>query len=335
MGNMDMGRLHQQHGQISASSRTDFGELEKLVVQNGQQVRLIGDFDDNWEHFVKTANGSRPYYCGGPDSDCPLCQAVAKLAYSDDEEKQKLAKEIKARQRFYFNVIDRTPAGADWHSKNKKAKLLVQNQKANNIGSQLFQAIAAVCQTRRQLGQPDDPNTYDILLQKSGSGFNTTYGAQYTGNDDPLTDDEMAYELNALDQISKISTQSELQTVADYVLGLGGSPNQPDTSFDPSKYDAQPPQGVGMQQGAPPAVAPPPAMPPQQVAQQPAAQQPPVALTPQQQYQDTTPVDNYDQKRCVMVPCSNCQAQMMIDLEDVTSLKCHNCGTVYAHPKAS
>jgi len=349
MTGMDMGRFDKRHDAVAANSGMEFADVPRLVVANGLVIRLVGDFQSVWEHFVTTEAGPRPYYCDGPEGDCPLCQAANRLCFSDDEAKQKIGKDIRAKERFYFNALDRTPVGQQWHEANKKAKVLTQTEKSLSIGSMLFKAIGDVVKMRRQQGQPEDPNTFDLMTTKSGAGMKTKYSAQFTGDVTELTDDEKAYELWPLDQMAKITARGERDTIAAFVLGQGPAPaaaaaeteSAGDTSFNPEEYEAEGPAGAAAPAGAAtataptqtaaPAASPPPATPP---GQEPAAAAAPAKLTvkPKSEHQDTKPRDGVDESTHMTVPCSECSSDMLINMDDERDLKCHSCGKVYLHP---
>lgn len=328
---MNMNRFKERHEAVSANSGAEFSDIPRVVVSNGTVVRLVGDFASIWEHFVTLDSGPRPFYCEGPESDCPLCAAANQLSYSDDPKQQELGMSVRAKERFYFNVIDRSPTGRSWHAANKKLKILSQSEKSLNIGSMLFKAIGDVVNMRQQQGQPDDPNGYDILLQKSGSGVKTRYGAQFTGAIEPLSAEEKDYERWPLESLAKVTPRSERETAAAALLGR---PVQQNAQAKPTSFAArgpvqQPQSAPRPQQGPRPASAPSAAQP----APRP-AQPAPAKLQPKQQseFQDTTPIDGYDDSTHILVPCSNCNADMLISMEDSRDLKCHSCGTIFDHP---
>lgn len=378
---MDMNRFNQRQEAVAANAGFEFGDLPKVVVAQGAIIRLVGDFDNVWEHFVEMPTGKRPYYCGGPAEECPLCAAAAQLCISEDKQKQAVGKDIKAKERYYFNVLDRSPTGRLWHAKEKKTKLLSQNEKGNSIGSQLFQAIGAIVAMRRQQGQNEDPNTFDIMLSKTGTSMSTKYGAQFTGAIDPLTEEELAYQHWPLDQIAKQSPHAEREVIARFLLGEGPPPEKKtDNSAEVREGDIpfdNPTASAGVAKGpvqvaaqattaarttAAPVAAPPPAKPPgqamkpiaQPMSQRIATQPPPVAtktvvappppmaakpapaklvVKPQvSEYQDTKLREGVDMSTNMTVPCSECSAEMMINMEDQRDLKCHACGKVYLHP---
>lgn len=343
MNGMNMDRFNTAHQQVSANSGIEFGDIPKLVVVNGLSIRLVGDFSTTWEHFASINSGSRPFFCEGPESDCPLCAASSSLSYSDDPKNQEIGKDLRAKEKFFFNVLDRSPTGRAWHSEHKVAKILTQNDRSTSIGTMLFKAIGDIAAMRQQQGQDPNPNMYDIVLQKSGSGMKTKYGAQFSGNTEPLTPEELEYTLHPIDQLSKITERSSREEAAKYVLSGGGVSQSQATEFNPQSYSAkmpaqtQPTQQYQTQHSSPrPAAQPLQTQPLNiQAGAQPLQTQPmKINIKPpqQDQYQDTTVRSDKDPSTTLIVPCSNCATDMQIDMEDQRDLKCHSCGMIYTHP---
>ena len=346
MTGMNMERFAQRQEAANANSGMDFSDIPKVVVAQGQMVRLVGDFESVWEHFATLPTGQRPFYCDGPESDCPLCAVANEMTFSEDEGRQKQGKELKAKEKFYFNCLDRSPVGKAWHESQKKCKVLAQSAKAMNIGVMLFRGIGKVCDMLKQQGKNPDPNGYDICLSKEGSGFTTKYGAQFTGMSDPLTPEEDAYEKWPLKDLSKISPHSEREVAANTLMGRSAPAPKRDDAVDPAKAGA-----VGPTQAAQPEVVNESVDPGPAVA--PVTQAAPVTAAPVQgdpehakpiklkmpeqksEYQDTTPKDGADPAIHMTVPCSKCGERMQFSMEDERDMKCHRCETVYSHPSKS
>jgi len=341
MGQMDMDRFEQRQEAIAANSGLEFGDIPKLVVTQGVVVRLIGNFTSAWEHFVNMPSGARPYICEGPESDCPICRAAQQLAVGDDPVQQQLAKDIRAKEKFFFNVLDRSPIGKSQHSQSRVCSILTQTPKGFSIGSQLFKNIGNVVRMRKATGQSHDPNTFDIMLTKVGTGMQTQYGAQFTGITDALTPEELAYKQWPLEDIARISPMSERQVAADFILGGASVKQETKPAANINAPRAAGP--VQMQQRAP-AVAPPPAQPPRMQPQQ--RMQPAQAPAPapavaklqikpaQATYQSTAPRAT-DPAVDISVPCDSCGADMIISMEDGRDIQCHSCGKVFVHPAKS
>lgn len=335
MGQMDMDRFEQRQEAVAANSGVEFGDIPKLVVSQGLVVRLIGNFASAWEHFVNMPNGARPYSCEGPDSDCPLCQAAQQLAVSDDPAQQQLGKDIRAKEKFFFNALDRSPIGKSQHSQSRTCYILTQTPKGMSIGSQLFKNIGNVVRMRKATGQAHDPNTFDVMLTKSGTGMQTQYGAQFTGGVEPLTPEELAYKQWPLDDIARITPRADRQVAADLVLGGGVAKS----AEQPQQQRAVGPVQV---QRSKPASAPPPAQPPRMQQPAPAPQPAPAArpapaklqIKQQQGYQSTAPRAS-DPATDITVPCDQCGTDMIISLEDSRDIQCHSCGKIFVHPTKS
>lgn len=334
---MDMDSFNEAYKRSQENSGVTFGEIEKLLVRNGLIVRLIGTYAVAWEHFLQTAKGSRPVYCVGPNVDdgCRACALIAQWGMSDDPNLQDQAKDQRAREKFYFNVLDRSAEGAKWHQENKRSKLLVQNDKGMNIGPQLLQAIGAISQMRKDQGKPNDPNMYDIAFQKTGTKMSTKYGALPTGDEEPLTEEELGYELYDLSQLTQHTSQVDVDAIITYLTSSPSERSEQSSksvSFNPQEMQAQ-----AQAQAAPaaaPVAAPAAAVAPvaqavaAPVAAPEAASPPPDATV----YADTSPTDDYDPKSHYQVPCGECGKQMQISLTDHTDLKCHGCDKIYQHP---
>lgn len=343
MSGMNMDALLGAHQRTQENSGISFGDIDKFVIRNGAVVRLIGSMASAWEHFVQTPKGQRPVYCAGPESDCKICSICASWAMSEDTELQEAAKNMKAKEKFYFNVLDRSEQGRKWHAEKKKSMLLVQNDKGMNVGSMVLQAIGNICQMLKEQGKDPDPNGFDISLVKTGSGMQTKYGAQFTGDTTPLTEEEKAYELWNLSDLTKPTSQQDVDAIAAFLKGdnsdvAGGQSGFKTESinYDPTQAAKESmgsvPQGNQGGNAAAPAAAPPPATPP---ATAPAPAAPPNAKpeTPAQPaYADTKPTDNYDPKEFYQVPCGECGAMMQISLIDKRDLQCHGCKKVYRSP---
>lgn len=360
MTGMDMGAFDNAYKRSLENSGANFGDVEKLVIRDGLIVRLVGTMGSAWEHFAETAKGKRPFYCGGPASDCQLCDIASRYSMSEDATLQQKGNDMKVKERYYFNVLDRSPEGKAAHAKSKHTMLLTQNDKGLNVGSMVLQAIGSVIQMRKQTGQPADPNGYDLQLSKSGVKLTTKYGANFTGGTDPLTVEEAAYDLYDLNTVAALSTASDIAAAASYLesgpgerseaaagggfstsgSAGGGDPAQvaraamaaqpasaPVEHIDPGPAPAAAPAAAAPAPAPAAAPAPAPAAAPAAAAPAPA----PVVVD----YADTTPQVDHDPATCYQVPCGACGSVMQISLVDKRDLQCHNkeCNKVYQHPQ--
>lgn len=330
---MDMSAFGALTERLSNQS-TQFADIPKLVWANGATIRIVGNFKSTWQHFV----ARRPYQCAGPNSDsCPICKAVVQLALSDDEAQQKISNDCKAAEVFFFNVLDRSPAGYAYHSSTRSCYVLSKNKGGFGVGPMPVKAFGEIVAMRKQQGQSIDPNTYDIQLLKSGSGFLTKYHAQFTGNTTPLTDEELSYTRHPIELLAEPSPLDELQAAAAKMLAGEVAPDNVDFNIEQLQKSAQakvagprPPSQPPQVKMAPATMQPPAAKP--QAAQAPQPQKAKLNLTAKSQNQDTTPGRDVDMTTHMEVPCSKCNANMLFDTQDSRDLECHNCHEVYDNP---
>ena len=336
---MDMDRFTETCNSVASGQ---FTNVDRAVIsEEGLYIRVRGDFVERWEHFVEVAPDKphRPVYCDGPASDCRLCKFAVDLIASDSSADRKRGDDAVAKRKFYFNVLDRSPAGKQWHAANKKTKVLSQNVKGNNVGTMVLQEMGAVCKMRKAQGQPNDPNGFDMFLSKTGKQLTTKYKAQFSGNTEPLTAEELAYELIDLKALSAITEADYIAKVINYYRT--GAPVSDDgaADFNPAQYERQAQHAQAQHHGqtltAPPqqqvTTLPPP--PPQQAS---AAKEPPALdLTAGDvEYADTKVVDPFNKETHVRLPCSSCQAPMQMTKGELRLIKCHNCGTIFKSPWA-
>lgn len=340
---MDMDYFDDAYKRSMEHSGVNFGDVTRLVVRNGLTVRLIGTMAHAWEHFVETAKGKRPVYCQGPESECPICELVATWSMSDDESVQAKASDMKAKERFYFNALDRSTQGRAYHNQTRKSYLLTQSDKSMNVGAQLLQAIGAICAMRKEQGKPNDPNGFDIMLTKTGAGMQTKYGANFTGDTDELTEDELSYELYDLKRLAALTPQADVEAMAAYLRSGPAERAQAAGGFDTNKprktEDPKQVARAAMGSAAPPAASPPPAKPAASMRPaaapapaRPAAPAAPPPQEPEADYADTAPSDDFDPTSAYQVPCGDCGVNMQISFTDTRDLKCHGCGKIYGSP---
>ncbi len=358
MNGMDMGAFDDAYQRSLENAGITFGDVDRLVIRNELTARLVGTMASVWEHFAETAKGVRPFYCQGPSNECEMCALAAQWGMSDDVTLQEQAKDIKAKERYYFNVLDRSVAGRALHVEKKHTLLLSQNEKGLNVGSMVLQAIGSVVNMRKSQGQPADPNGFDLQFTKTGKGFQTRYGANFTGNVDPLTPEEVAYEMYDLGPITALSPVVDIAAAVAYMKSSPAdraAVSAESTSFDTSKMQAagDPAQAAreamantpSTTEAVQPAAVPiEPAAQPVQPAQpaaalvqpaQPAAVPAQPVTAPVTQYASTIQTPDVNTSTHYQVPCSDCGVQMWISMTDTRDLQCHGCQKVYSHPKSA
>lgn len=324
--------------------QASFNAYEKLVIGAWQQARLF-DFATNHEHFIpivdpEKPNAARPFYCGGPKSGCKVCRTSTQQRADGDPKKKDWGERIKAKERFYFECLDRSPEGRKSHAESKHTKLLSQSKNSSSVGPMIFTAVGdVVSMLEKQNNDPNwaNPANFDVIITKQGKDLTTKYSVGYSGDRTPLTPEELAYQHYDLKEVTKLTPTKVMDSIAlvmEVCRPLQSSEipgaNAGDTSFNPATLQqAQQPT----QQGQP--------QPLQQQQMHTLTQTSAPATAPQQQaapqaqfndvnFQDTKVAEPFDPAKQVRVPCANCQSTMQVTIGDTRQPKCWNCGRVFA-----
>jgi len=98
--------------------------------------------------------------------NCPIHEFVDALFKSGDKDDEKLAKRMKASNRYYFNVIDRSLEEGD----ENYGKVMVFG-----CGTTIFTDILGIIVDPDYGDITDAEAGYDIIITKSGTGLDTEY----------------------------------------------------------------------------------------------------------------------------------------------------------------
>lgn len=141
----------------------------------------VGEMEVFWQevgkHFVP--NSSKVFVCPkfttSGEMECPICDFVSELYASGDDESKALAGKLRVRKQFWMNIIDRDNEDA--------------GPQIYGPGVMVFSAIASI------IGDPDFGDIYDvsdgidIVVEKSGSGLETSYEVRPRRHSTPLAED--------------------------------------------------------------------------------------------------------------------------------------------------
>jgi len=106
---------------------------------------------------------------------CPICDFVSELYASGDPESKALASKLRVRKQFWMNIIDRNDEDS--------------GPQIYGPGVMVFSATASI------IGDPDFGDIYDeedgidIVIEKSGSGLETSYEVRPRRHSTPLSED--------------------------------------------------------------------------------------------------------------------------------------------------
>lgn len=153
--------------------------------KNGRNVIRIlpevGEMEVFWQevgkHFIPNSKKvfTCPRFTTNGELDCPICDFVSELYASGDPESKALASKLRVRKQFWMNIIDRNDEDA--------------GPQIYGPGVMVFSAIASI------VGDPDFGDIYDpedgidIVVEKSGSGLETSYEVRPRRHSTPLSED--------------------------------------------------------------------------------------------------------------------------------------------------
>lgn len=140
----------------------EVGEMEFFYVSVGQ-------------HFISRSNR---HFCpsftfGDP---CPICEFVSQLYTAGDDASVELARKLGVRKQYWMNVIDRNNE--------------IAGPQVWTPGPMIFKQIAAIVMDP-QYGDLliDEEDGLDIVVERSGSGLQTSYNVLAKRETTPLAND--------------------------------------------------------------------------------------------------------------------------------------------------
>lgn len=143
--------------------------------------------------------------------NCPIHEFVDALFKSGDKDDEKLAKRMKASNRYYFNVIDRSLEEGD----ENYGKVMVFG-----CGTTIFTDILGII-VDPDYGDITDPELgYDIIITKSGTGLDTEYKTNARPKQTPIGVDNWKENLSDL---AKLATPKSYEKRAAILAGEDAS----------------------------------------------------------------------------------------------------------------
>lgn len=198
---VDLDKLREKYEDLKKRSK---GDADWMQLEDGDNlVRFLSDEEGNFYfetgyHYIsqgkeKVAVVCNKVHAGEP---CYICDVISELNKSKDKGDKALAKELQAKSRVFFNVVDRA---------DKKVKVLGAG---NSIFKELLKYFAD-----EDWGDLTDPETgHDVVINKSGSGLDTEYSVMPKPKPSKLG---MEVEFKDLTEIAHPFTYEEQEQVMD------------------------------------------------------------------------------------------------------------------------
>lgn len=203
------------------------GDFGWFSPSDGRNVIRILPPKDGGEFYAETM----VHYNLGPDKKksavcrkaagekhCPVCDLVDAL-YKGDADDKKLAGRIKARGKYYFNVIDRSVEEDD----ENFGKVLVYGS-----GVTVFEEILGIICDPDYGDITDAKEGYDIIITKSGKGLDTEYKINARPKQTKIGVDDWEEKLVDISVLTKAKSEEDIE----YLLENGEWPKRESSDDD-------------------------------------------------------------------------------------------------------
>lgn len=164
------------------------------------------------QHYVKNPTGSPVVFACPRVMEkrfCPVCNKANSYKASGNAADKKAAGELYAKRRIFANVIDRSDPDSG-------PKILA-------FGKMIQQALVKIRKNEDIGGDYTDPTDgFDIIIERTGQGLNTSYSVLPARRESPLGDMEWIGQQHDLQRYAEVPTDEELQEM---LAEIGGAPS--------------------------------------------------------------------------------------------------------------
>lgn len=157
------------------------------------------------------------------EKHCPVCDLVDAY-FKGDEDDKKYARRIKARGKYYFNVIDRSVEEDD----ENFGKVLVYGS-----GVTIFEEVLGIICDPDYGDITDAKAGYDLIITKSGKGLDTEYKVNARPKQTKIGVDEWQENLVDLSVLIKARSEEDVE----YLLENGEWPKRESSEEDEEKEE--------------------------------------------------------------------------------------------------
>lgn len=213
MVNIDeLRKKYNQINRVGTGENSDFLKKFLMMDEGTTTVRILPSKDEGEEFYAETGIhriNERNYHCPkAKGGNCPLCDLSFKLWNTKDEGNMAIAREIKARKRFYLNAVERETG---------EVKIL-------SVGIKLFSKILD-CFFDEDYGDITslaEGNDFKIVKDKSGQWPNYDKSAPKPNKSTAGSDAEVAAwmdELHDIQGLVKVAEYEELKKLGMQITG--------------------------------------------------------------------------------------------------------------------
>jgi len=186
----------------------------------------------------------------GDNKPCPVCDVVAemrKLSKKKDDKFDKLARELNKKTRVYYNVIDRADDLSTFEKKEVDGKEKWFNAddeeetpiKVFGSGIGIYKALLALIVDPEYGDITDEDEGLDIIITKSGTGFNTKYEVKSVRKESPIGFDNWEEESHDLNPLAKAKSYDEIEAILNGEEPEEGEKEEEEEEDDKPKKDSK------------------------------------------------------------------------------------------------
>jgi hypothetical protein len=207
--------LRKKYNQINKQPAADTQDFLKkfLMMEEGTtQVRILPGKTEDDNFYAETGIhriNDKNYHCPKVQGhECPLCDLSFKLWNTKDEGNMSIARQIKARKRFYLNAVERETG---------EVKIL-------SVGIKLFSKILD-CFFDDDYGDITNlktGNDFKIVKDKSGEWPNYDKSSPKPAKSEAGTDQEVAVWMDKLHDIQGLVKPASYEELKSLSLGITG-----------------------------------------------------------------------------------------------------------------
>jgi hypothetical protein len=181
----------------------------------------------------------------GDDKPCPVCKVVKEmyaLSKKKDDQYAKEAGKLGRKKRVYMNAIDRSEDLSNFEKRDDGWYNKAEDKKQSPVkvlaaGITVLKQILGIIVDPEYGDITDTEQGLDLIIKKTGSGFNTNYDTTTVRKESPLGFEDWQECLHDLSTFTKVKSYADIESVLD------GGDVQADKEEDDYIPDPEPPKG--------------------------------------------------------------------------------------------
>lgn len=238
MAKLDISKIAERLAQLNSNSNRGGSSIDYLTLKEGRNVvRVLPAkeegglfFEEAYLHYGVNKTPEKPkgtvVVCPttlGEGKPCPICELskqLKSLSKKKDDEYDKQARALMRKKRAYFNVIDRND-DLSTYTPDENGKLTRKNAedytetpvKVLATGVSILKDILGIIVDPEYGDITDAEEGLDLIITKSGTGFNTEYDVKTVRKESAIGFDAWEENLYDLSKVSVPKTYDEIAAI--------------------------------------------------------------------------------------------------------------------------